>query len=167
MNKILLTGLTISWRVDYDKKGEAKGKYVAISADAGEVAPFGRRLGANTMMSEMLFKQAKVNERLFNSWVDAESKYIVKCFALEGLQLGLEVNVPDMLIPLREQLANGLKQFCENDMPWYHIFYLINTIKPGETFIDDTHIAFEDLESTCKGFINNGNEPKVIVIKAD
>ena len=167
MNKILLTGLAISWRVDYDEKGEAKGKHVAIYADAREVAPFGRRLGANMMMSEAMFEQVKVNETLFNSWVDAESKHIVKGFALKGSQLGLEVNVPDMLIPLREQLANGLKQFCENDMPWYHTFYLIKTIKPGETFIDDTHIELNDLESTCEGFVNNSNEPKVIVIKAD
>ena len=167
MNKILLTGLAISWRVDYDEKGEAKGTHVAISADAREVAPFGRRLGANMMMSEAMFEQVKVNETLFNSWVDAESKHIVKGFALKGSQLGLEVNVPDMLIPLREQLTNGLKQFCENDMPWYHTFYLIKTIKPGETFIDDTHIELNDLESTCEGFVNNSNEPKVIVIKAD
>jgi hypothetical protein len=167
MNKLLLTGVSISWRVDYDEKGEAKGKHVAIFADAREVAPFGRRLGASMMMSEPMLEQVKVNETLFNSWVDAEIQHIVKGFALKGSQLGLEVNVPDMLIPLREQLANGLKQFCENDMPWYHMFYLINTIKPGETFIDDTHIALEDLESTCEGFANNRNEPKVIVIKAD
>jgi len=167
MNKLLLTGLAISWRVDYDEKGEAKSKHVAISADAREVAPFGRRLGANMMMSEPMLEQVKVNETLFNSWIDAESKHIVKGFALKGSQLGLEVNMPDMLMPLREQLANGLKQFCENDMPWYHTFYLIKTIKPGETFIDDTHIDLEDLESTCEGFINNSDEPKVIVIKAD
>lgn len=167
MNKILLTGLTISWRVDYDEKGEAKGKRVAISADAREVAPFGRRLGANMTMSETLLNQVKVNETLFNSWVDAESQHIVRGFALKGSQLGLKVSVPDMLMPLREQLANGLKQFCENDMPWYHIFHLIKTIKPGETLIDDTHIALGDLESTCEGFVNNSNEPKVIVIKAD
>lgn len=167
MNKLLLTGLAISWRVDYDEKGEAKDKHVAISADAREVAPFGRRLGANMMMSEPMLEQVKVNETLFNSWVDAESKHIVKGFALKGSQLGLEVNVSDMLIPLREQLANGLKQFCENDMPWYHTFYLIKTIKPGEAFIDDTHIDLEDLESTCEGYVNNNNEPKVIVIKAD
>ena len=167
MNKLLLTGLAISWRVDYDEKGEAKGKHVAISADAREVAPFGRRLGANMMMSEAMLEQVKVNETLFNSWVDVESKHIVKGFALKGSQLGLEVNVPDMLMPLREQLANGLKRFCENDMPWYHTCYLIKTIKPGETFIDDTHLALEDLESTCEGFINNSDEPKVIVIKAD
>lgn len=158
MNKILLTGLAISWRVDYDEKGEAKGKYVAIFADAREVAPFGRRLDANMMMSEPMLEQVKVNETLFNSWVDAETQHIVKGFALKGLQLGLEVSVPDMLIPLREQLNIGLKQFCENDMPWYHTFYLINTIKPGEMFIDDTHIEL---------VVNNSNEPKVIVIKAD
>jgi hypothetical protein len=167
MNKILLTGLAISWRVDYDEKGEAKGKHVAIYADAREVAPFGKRLGANMMMSETMLEQVKVNESLFNSWVNAESKHIVKGFALKGSQLGLEVNVPDMLIPLREQLSIGLKQFCEDDMPWYHTFYLIKTIKPGETFIDDTHINLEDLESTCEGFINNSDEPKVVVIKAD
>lgn len=167
MNKILLTGLAISWRVDYDEKGEAKGKHVAICADAREVAPFGRRLGANMMMSEPMLEQVKANETLFNDWVDAESQHIVKGFALKGLQLGLEVNAPDMLIPLREQLANGLKQFCENDMPWCHTFYLIQTIKPGETFIDDTHISLKDLERTCEGFVNNSKEPKVIVIKAD
>jgi hypothetical protein len=167
MNKILLTGLAISWRVDYDEKGEAKGKHVAIYADAREVAPFGRRLGANMMMSEPMLEQVKVNETLFNNWVDVESKHIVKGFALKGSQLGLEVNATDMLMSLREQLANGLKQFCENDMPWYHTFYLVKTIKPGETFIDDTHIELNDLKSTCEGFINNSNEPKVIVIKAD
>jgi hypothetical protein len=149
MNNLLLTGLAISWRVDYDEKGEAKDKYVAISADAREVAPFGRRLGANIMMSEPMLEQVKVDETLFNSWVDVESKHILKGFALKGSQLGLEVSVPDMLMPLREQLANGLKQFCENGMPWYHTFYLIKTIKPGEMFI------------------NNSDEPKVIVIKTD
>ena len=156
MNKILLTGLAISWRVDYDEKGEAKGTHVAISADAREVAPFGRRLGANMMMSEAMFEQVKVNETLFNSWVDAESKHIVKGFALKGSQLGLEVNVPDMLIPLREQLANGLKQFCENDMPWYHTFYLIKTIKPGETWLNDDGTPYREV-----------TEPEVVVIKAD
>lgn len=40
-------------------------------------------------------------------------------------------------------------------------------VRPGETIIDDTHIALEDLGSTCEGYINNSNEPKVIVIKAD
>ena len=167
MNKLLLTGLAISWCVDYDEKGQAKDKHVAISAEAREVAPFGRRLNANLMMSETMLEYVKVKETLFNRWVVAESYHIVKGFALKGLQLGLEVSVPDMLIPLREQLTNGLKQFCENDMPWYHTFYLIKTIKPGETFIDDTHIDLEDLESTCEGYINNGTEPKVIVIKAE
>lgn len=156
MNKLLLTGLAISWRVDYDEKGEAKGKHVAISADAREVAPFGRRLGANMMMSEAMLEQVKVNETLFNSWVDVESKHIVKGFALKGSQLGLEVNVPDMLMPLREQLANGLKQFCENDMPWYHTFYLIKTIKPGETWLNDDGTPYREV-----------TEPEVVVIKAD
>ena len=167
MNKLLLTGLAISWRVDYDEEGEAKGKRVVISTDAREVAPFGRRLGANVMMSETMLEQVKVNETLFNGWVDAESQHIVKGIAMKGSQLGLEVNVPDMLIPLREQLSIGMKQLCENDMPWYHTFYLIQTIKPGEVFVDDTHIELENLEDTCEGFINNSNEPKVIVIKAD
>ena len=167
MNKLLLTGLSISWRADYDEKDEVKNKYVVISADAREVAPFGRWLGANIMISEAMFEQVKMNETLFNSLADAESKHIVKSFALKGLQLSLEVNVLDMFIPLREQLANGLKQFCENDMPWYHTFYLIKTIKPDKTFIDDTHIDFKDLESACEGFINSSNEPKVIVIKVD
>ena len=156
MNKLLLTGLAISWRVDYDEKGEAKGKHVAICADAREVAPFGRRLGANMMMSEPMLEQVKVNETLFNSWVDVESKHIVKGFALKGLQLGLEVNVPDMLVPLREQLANGLKQFCENDMPWYHTFYLIKTIKPGETWLNDDGTPYREV-----------TEPEVVIIKAD
>ena len=156
MNKILLTGLAISWRVDYDEKGEAKGKHVAIYADAREVAPFGRRLGANMMMSEAMLEQVKMNETLFNSWVDAESKHIVKGFALKGSQLGLEVNVPDMLMPLREQLSNGLKQFCENDMPWYHTFYLIKTIKPGETWLNDDGTPYREV-----------TEPEVVVIKAD
>lgn len=167
MNKLLLTGLAISWRVDYNKKGEAFGKHVAIYADAMEVAPFGRRLGANIMMSEAMLEQVKVNKTLFNSWVDVESQHIVKGFVLKGSQLGLEVNVPDMLIPLREQLSNGLKRFSETDMPWYHMFYLIKTLKPLETFIDDTHINLGDLESTCEGFCNNSNELRVIVIKAD
>ena len=156
MNKILLTGLAISWRVDYDEKGEAKGKHVAIYADAREVAPFGRRLGANMMMSETMLEQVKVNETLFNSWVDAESKHIVKGFALKGSQLGLEVNVPDMLVPLREQLANGLKRFCKNDMPWYHTFYLVKTIKPGETWLNDDGTPYREV-----------TEPEVVVIKAD
>lgn len=167
MNKLLLTGLAISWRVDYDEKGEAKGKHVAISADAREVAPFGRRLGTNVMISETMLEQVKVNETLFNSWIDAVSKHIVKGLSLKGSQLCLEVNTTDIFISLREQLSIGLKQLCEDDMPWYHTFYLIKTIKPGETFIDDTHINLEDFESTCEGFINNGDEPKVVVIKAD
>jgi hypothetical protein len=167
MNKLLLTGLAISWRVDYDEKGEAKGKHVAISADAREVALFGRRLGANVMISETMLEQVKVNETLFNSWIDAVSKHIVKGLGLKGAQLCLEVNTTDVFISLREQLSIGMKQFCENDMPWYHTFYIIKTIKPGETFIDDTHINLEDLESTCEGFINNSDEPKVVVIKAD
>jgi hypothetical protein len=156
MNKLLLTGLAISWRVDYDEKGEAKSRHVAISADAREVAPFGRRLGANVMMSETLLEQVKVNETLFNSWVDAESKHIVKGFALKGSQLGLEVSVPDMLIHLREQLSIGLKRFCENDMPWYHTFYLIKTIKPGETWLNEDGTPYREV-----------TEPEVVVIKAD
>ena len=156
MNKILLTGLAISWRVDYDEKGEAKGKHVAIYADAREVAPFGRRLGANMIMSEVMLEQVKMNETLFNSWVDVESKHIVKGFALKGSQLGLEVNVPDILIHLREQLSIGLKQFCENDMPWYHTFYLIKTIKPGETWLNDDGTPYREV-----------TEPEVVVIKAD
>ena len=108
------------------------------------------------MMSETMLEQVKVNETLFNSWVDAESKHIVKGFALKGSQLGLEVNVPDMLMPLREQLAKGLKRFCENDMPWYHTFYLIKTIKPGETWLDDDGTPYREV-----------TEPEVVVIKAD
>ena len=81
---------------------------------------------------------------------------IVKRFALKGSQLGLEVNVPDMLIPLREQLANGLKRFSENDMPWYHTFYLIKTIKPGETWLNDDGTPYREV-----------TEPEVVVIKAD
>jgi len=166
MNKLLLTGLSISWRVDYDEKDEAKGTHVAISADAMEVAPFGRRLGVNVMMSETMLEQIKVNETLFNSWVYGESQHIMNCLALKGSQLGLE-SVPDMLVPLREQLSIGMKKFCENDMPWYHTFYLIKTVKPGVTFIDDFHIELYEMDSTCEGFANNSNEPKVIVIKAD
>lgn len=166
MNKLLLTGLAIEWRVDYDEKGEAKGTHVAISADAMEVAPFGRRLGVNVMMSETMLEQIKVNETLFNSWVYAESQHIMNCLALKGSQLGLE-SVPDMLVPLREQLSIGMKKFCENDMPWYHTFYLIKTVKSGVTFIDDFHIKLYEMDSTCEGFANNSNEPKVIVIKAD
>ena len=156
MNKLLLTGMAISWRVDYDEKGEAKGKYVAIFAEAREVAPFGRRLGANMMMSETMLEQVKVNETLFNSWVDAESKHIVKGFALKGSQLGLEVNVPDMLIPLCEQLSIGLKRFCENDMLWYHTFYLIKTIKPGETWLNEDGTPYREV-----------TEPEVVIVKAD
>lgn len=167
MNKLLLTGLAISWRVNYDEKGVAEGMHVDISADAREVAPFGRRLCVNMMMSGQMLEQVKVNETLFNSWVDAESQHVVKGFAQKGSQLGLDVNVPDILIPLREQLSIGLRKFCENDMPWYHTFYLIKTIKPGETVIDDTHIVLNSSERMCEGFINNSNEPKVIVIKAD
>jgi hypothetical protein len=108
------------------------------------------------MMSETMLDQVKVNETLFYSWVDAESKHIVKGFELKGSQLGLEVNVSDMLLPLREQLANGLKRFCENDMPWYHTFYLIKTIKPGETWLND-------YGTPCRDVI----EPEVVVVKAD
>lgn len=164
MNKMILTNLSISWRVEYDEEGNVIGRNVAILTNAEEVAPYGRRLGANMMMSEPMLEQVKVNETLFNSWIDAESKHIVKGFALKGLQLGLDVSVPDMLIPLREQLSIGMKQFCETDMPWYHTFYLIKTLKPGEMFIDDTHIDLEDLESTCEEFVNNSNEPKVVII---
>lgn len=168
MNKILLTGLSILWRVDYDEKGKAKGKHVDISSDAMEVAPFGRRLGVNVMMSEAMLEQIKVDEKLFNSWVDAESQHIVRGFAQKCSQLVLGVNEADMFIALREQLDNGLKRFCENDMPWFHTFFLIKTLKPGETFIDDTHLALEDLESTCEGFVNTSSIlPKVVVIKAD
>jgi hypothetical protein len=156
MNKLLLTGLAISWRVDYDEKGEAKGKHVAISADAREVAPFGRRLGANMLMSETMLEQVKVNETLFNRWVDAESKHIVKGFALKGSQLGLEVSVPDMIIPLREQLSIGLKRFCENDMPWYHTFYLIKTVKPGETWLNEDGTPYREVTET-----------EVVIVKAD
>lgn len=168
MNKILLTGLAISWRVNYDEKGEAKGRHVAISADAMEVAPFGMRLGANVMMGAAMLEQVKVDETLFNNWVDTECQHIVKIFAQKASQLGLEVNVPDMFIPLREQLAKELKKFCENDMPRCHTFYLIKTLKPGETFIDDTHIELNDFESTCEGVVNTSSIlPKVVVIKAD
>lgn len=156
MSKLLLTGLSIAWRVDCDENGEAVGRHVAIFANAEETAPNGRRLGANMMMSEVMLEQIKVNETLFNSWVYAESKHIVKGFALKGSQLGLEVNVPDMLVPLREQLANGLKRFCENDMPWYHTFYLIKTIKPGETWLNDDGTPYREV-----------TEPEVVVIKAD
>lgn len=156
MNKLLLTGLAISWRVDYDEKGEAKGKHVAISADAREVAPFGRRLGVNMMMSETMLEQVKMNETLLNNWVDAESKHIVKGFAMKGSQLGLEVSVPDMLIPLREQLSVGLKRFCKNDRPWYHTFCLIKTIKPGETWLIDDGTPCREV-----------TEPEVVVIKAN
>lgn len=156
MNKLLLTGLAISWRVDYDEKGEAKGKHVDIWADAREIAPFGRRLGAYIMMSEPMLEQAKVNETLFNNWVDAESRHIVKGFALKGSLLGLEVNVPDMLIPLREQLSIGLKRFCENNRSWYHTFYLIQTIKPGKTWLNDDGTPYREV-----------TEPEVVIIKAD
>ena len=156
MNKLLLTGLSISWRVDYDEKGEAKGRHVAIFAEAREVAPFGRRLGANMMMSETMLEQVKVNETLFNSWIDAVSQHIVKGLGLKGAQLCLEVNTTDMLIPLREQLSIGLKQFCEDDMPWYHTFYLIKTVKPGETWLNEDGTPYREV-----------TEPEVVVIKAD
>jgi hypothetical protein len=167
MNKLLLTGLSISWRVDYDEKGEAIGKHVAICVNAEEAAPFGKRLGANLMLTEAMLNQIKVNEALWKQWIDEECKRILHGFAFKAAQENIEMNPLDFIVPMRTQLDIGIKRFCENERPWHHIFYLIKTLKPGETIIDDIHISLKDLESTCEGFINTGNEPKVIVIKAD
>jgi hypothetical protein len=167
MNKLLLTGLSISWRVDYDEKGEAIGKHVVIRFNAEEAAPFGKRLGANLMLTETMLNQIKVNEALWKQWIDDECKYIVHSFALKAAQENIEMKPLDFIVPMRTQLDIGMKRFCENERPWHHMFYLIKTLKPCETIIDDTHISFKDLDSTCEGFANNSNEPKVIVIKAD
>ena len=61
MNKMILTNLSISWRVEYDEEGNVIGMNVAILTNAEEVAPYGRRLGANMMMSEPMLEQVKVN----------------------------------------------------------------------------------------------------------
>jgi hypothetical protein len=167
MSKLLLTGLSIAWRVDYDENGKAVGRHVAIFANAEEAAPNGKRFGANMRMSRVMLDQIKINEQLFKEWVEAESNHIVKGFSIRAYQAGIEVNIPDMLIPLREQLTEGMKSFCENDMPWYHTFYIIKTLKPGESVIDDTHIDLKDPSDTCDGFINTSNEPKVFIFKAD
>lgn len=167
MSKLLLTGLSIAWRVDYDENGEAVGRHVAIFTNAEETAPNGKRFGANMRMSRVMLDQIKINEQLFKQWVEAESNHIVKGFAMKAYQTGIEVNIPDMLIPLRKQLAEGMKSFCETDIPWYHTFYIIKTIKPGESVIDDTHINLKDLGDTCDGFINTSKEPKVFIFKAD
>ena len=167
MNKLLLTGLSISWRVDYDEKGEAKCTHVAIRVNAEEAAPFGKRLGANLMLTETMLEHIKANEVSWQQWIDEECKRISYGFALKAAQENMEMNPLEFIVPMRTQLKIGMKRFCETGMPWCHTFYLIKTIKPGETIVDDIHISLEDLERTCEGFVNNSKEPKVIVIKAD
>ena len=156
MSKLLLTGLSISWRVDYDENGVAIGKHVAIHVNAEEAAPFGKRLGANLMLTETMLEHIKVNEAPWQQWIDGECKRIVHGFALKAAQENIEMNPLDFIVPMRTQLDIGMKRFCENDMPWYHTFYLIKTIKPGETWLNEDGTPHRQV-----------TEPEVVIIKAD
>ena len=122
VNEIILTGLSIRWCVDYDKNGKATGRRVFIITDAREVAQKGRRFGMNISMSESTLERVKTDEYLFDTWINVETNQIVKGYVQKGLLTRLEVNAPDMLTSLREQLRIGLKQFCEDNMPWTHKF---------------------------------------------
>ena len=156
MSKLLLTGLSISWRVDYDENGVAIGKHVAIHVNAEEAAPFGKRLGANLMLTETMLEHIKVNEVLWQQWIDGECKRIVHGFALKAAQENIEMNPLDFIVPMRTQLDIGMKRFCENDIPWYHTFYIIKTIKPGETWLNEDDTPHRQV-----------TEPEVVIIKAD
>lgn len=156
MSKLLLTGLSVSWRVDYDENGVAIGKHVAIFATAEEAVPFGKRLGANMMLSEQMLEQIKMNETLWHQWIDAECKHIVKGFWLKAQKENIEMDIGDFIVPLRTQLDIGMKRFCESDMPWYHTFYLIKTIKPGEIWLNEDGTPHRTVI-----------EPEVVIIKAD
>lgn len=156
MNKLLLTGLAISWRVDYDENGVAIGKHVAIHIAAEEAAPFGKRLGANLMLTETMLEHIKVNKAPWYQWIDVECQHIVKGFALKAAQENIEMSPLDFITPLRTQLDIDMKKFCENGMPWYHTFYLIKTIKPGETWLNEDGTPHRQV-----------TEPEVVIIKAD
>lgn len=156
MSKILPTTLSISWRVEYNENGEATGRHVAICANAEEAAPFGRRIGTNMMLSSAMLEQIKINEPMFEQWVECETNLIVKGFALKAAQEHLDMKPTDFIVPIRTQLTIGMKRFCEDGMPWHHIFYTINTIRPGDTLRKKDGSAFM-----------NVIDPMFVIVKAD
>ena len=156
ISKLILTDISVSWRVDYDEKGEPKGKHVALFASASENVPNGRRIGGQVSMSEQMFDSVQHDPMLLQKWVFAEVKHLWVGLAMKSNDLGIDIDVSEVYTPMVQKFLEGMTKFCENEMPWYHTFYLVKTIMPGRTWLNEDGTPAEPV-----------TEPTLVIVKAD
>ena len=135
ISKMILTDIGISWRVDYDEKGEACGKHVAFIANCIENVPNGKRIAGQVIMSESIFTRCVNDPDLCQKWMFAEIKHLWMGLAMKSNDLGIDIDVSEVYTPMIQKFFEGFERFSQNEMPWFHVFYLVRTLKPGNKWI--------------------------------
>lgn len=156
IRKLILTDISISWRVDYGKDGEPCGKHVAFLASAIENVPNGRRVVGATSMSQDVFASVAADFTPRQKWVFDEIKHLWVDMAMKSNDLGIDIDVRETYTPMVQRFLEGLDRFCKNELPWYHTFFLVKTVMPGSTWLNEDGTPGEPVK-----------EPTLMVIKAD
>ena len=157
MKEVLPIGCSICWRCRYDEQGEVVGKFVLISIQANVKEIDGNRFATNHEMSEAMFNNVKDNEPIRGSYIEHICLRFHKGIIEYALKKGEEYVLPEgEYSHLKQELLKGMSIFCEKEMPWYHTFYIIKTIKPGETWLNEDGTPHRQV-----------TKPEVVIIKAD
>lgn len=157
MKEVILTGCAISWRVRYDEKGDAIGKFVMINIEAVVKEIFGNRFATNHEMSEAMFNNVKDNELRRGSYIEHICLRFHKGIIEYAIKQGEEINLAEgQYAHLKQTLLKGMSKFCENEMPWYHTFHLVKTLKPGDHWLDEQGHPVAPV-----------TEPTLVIVKAD
>ena len=156
MSKLILTDISISWRIEHDEKGVPCGKCVSCFANAEENVPNGRRIAGQVTMSESLFDSIKHDPMALQKWMFAESKHLWVGLAMKANQLNIDVDVSEIYTPMVQRFLEGLAKFAESEDFWTHKFYTLQTIMPGSTWLNEDGTPSEPVK-----------EPTLMIIKAD
>ena len=156
ITKLILTDISISWRVDYDKKGEPSGRHVAFLASAIENVPNGRRVVGHVSMSQDVFNSVAADCTIRQKWVFDEIKHLWVEMAMKSNDIGIDIDVREIYTPMVQRFLEGLDRFCEDESPWYHTFFLVKTVMPGSTWLNEDGTPAEPVK-----------KPTLMVIKAD
>ena len=157
MKEVLPIGCSIGWRCRYDERGEVTGKFVLISIQANVKEIDGNRFATNHEMSEAMFNNVKDNEPIRNSYVEHVCLRFHKGIIEYAIKQGEEYVLPEgQYSHLKQTLLEGMSKFIEKEMPWYHTFYLMKTLHPGEHWLDENGHPVSPVE-----------EPTLVIVKAD
>lgn len=156
ITKLILTDISISWRVDYDKKGEPCGRHVAFLASAIETVPNGRRVVGQVSMGQDVFNSVSADCTIRQKWVFDEIKHLWVEMAMKSNDIGIDIDVREIYTPMVQRFLEGFDRFYENESPWYHTFFLVKTVMPGSTWLNEDGTPAEPVK-----------KPTLMVIKAD